>query len=78
MLSNNYFEVLESVEIDGQKIENIAVGEDRVIENLSRGAYRIVVITCSQLKLEAPVSLTGLNSPVRIIIEDTGKILLAD
>jgi hypothetical protein len=77
-LSNGYFEVLESVEIGGQKIENIATGEDRIFENFSRGVYMIVVITCSQLKLEAPVSLAGLNSSVRIIIENTGKILLVD
>jgi hypothetical protein len=73
---NAYFEILDSVEIGGKKTENIAPGEDKKFENIYPGTYRIIVITHSQLKIEALINLTGSNSGVTIIIKDTGKILL--
>jgi hypothetical protein len=76
--SNDYFEALEYVEIGDQKIENIAVDEDRKIENISPGSYWVTVVTQSQLKIKAPVELVGLNQTVRVIIENTGKILLEE
>jgi hypothetical protein len=75
---NGYFETLEYIEINNRKIENIAVGEDGIIENISSGSYRIIVVTYSQLKIEAPVILTGSKKDVRIIINDIGKILLGN
>jgi hypothetical protein len=78
LFNNGYFEDLCSVEIGGQRTENIAVDEDGAFENIGPGTYLVVVITHSQLRIEAPVTLTGLNPVVRIIINSTGKMALED
>jgi hypothetical protein len=49
------------------KIENLKI--------LTPGRYRVIVITRSQLKIEAQVNITGLDPAVRISIKATGKIL---
>ncbi|MDR2070839.1 MAG: hypothetical protein LBP81_05430 [Treponema sp.] len=74
--SNRYFEPLVSIEIDNRKIENIDIGEDRTITNIGGGSYSIIVITYSNLKLEAVVGLAGSLSEVKIIITETGKLLM--
>jgi hypothetical protein len=78
IFSNDYFETLEYVEIGDQKTENIAMGEDRRFENIGRGNYRITLVTHSQLKIEAPVTLAGSNPSIRITIKNTGKISLEE
>jgi hypothetical protein len=75
---NEYFEELDYVEINGQKMENIAVNEYRVIENINCGNYKITIVTRSQLEMESAVSLTGSKSTVKVIINSTGKILLEE
>ncbi|GHV89471.1 hypothetical protein AGMMS50267_18310 [Spirochaetia bacterium] len=74
--SNYYFEALDSIEIENQKVGNIDMGENITLYNICAGNYNISIITQSGLKLKATFSLTGSNPVVRITITETGKLIL--
>jgi hypothetical protein len=73
---NNYFEVLNSLEFNNQKIENFCIGEEQTIKNVSGGSYDIKIFTQSGLEISAVISLVGTNSSVWIIVTEAGRLVL--
>jgi len=71
---NHYFESLVSVEIAGNKIENVDAGKEIAIRTISRGRHAVVVRTQSGIIIEAIASFTGTNSHLLITLTEHGKL----
>jgi hypothetical protein len=73
---NNYFETLNSLEFNNQKIKNLSIGEEQTTKNVLGGSYNITIATQSGLEINAVIRLVGTNTSVWIVVTETGRLIV--
>ena len=74
VVSNNYFEPLDSVCFNNAIVLNMEVTEQHSFKDVQHGSHSIAFYTKSKLKITADIELAGDSNCIRIALTESGRI----
>lgn len=75
-ISNQYFERIDSLFLDGNKFDSIEIESEVAIPNIKRGNHELQIYTQSNLKIQTTLKLIGTSPVVRVVINENGQVII--
>ncbi|MDR0746131.1 MAG: hypothetical protein LBF17_06530 [Mediterranea sp.] len=72
---NRYFEPIDSVCLGDQKLTDLLVGEENILDGVTYGTHILRCYTHSNLEIKCELQLIGTSSDFKIAIDEHGKVV---